>query len=398
MLHIGHGAFRATRRVSRWRRGDTVISALILAAMTVGIGFFIWGFATGWFGVSLSDLTNSLNRSVLQVKTSAQLSFELLNYTANGRNAIMRNIADVPVTLTRVEIVNPEGRIMSYYPSTGYTNITKLLPGENATLGETEIPLCGLCRGGDKLRMRVWFVASALYNEDIPLISIDEMKYVETVFVYPGMPPSSACAIPEGSKWLIVDVVDPVTYTDSGKIPPEPNDKFFIRTPAASQLESVFVDVLVVNASGAVGGVSGTILTISNTIQELHGNIANFQVPLNITITASGYEVIQRYWYLGGLPNEAHASGVQLWWVIDTATNKRMLDVVQVELGVNDLTGGNFSITLSLHDCNNNLLYRGTTRINIPRGMFTDTVFFEVSPRVNMEDVFAVVVEVSRVR
>ena len=75
-----------------------------------------------------------------------------------------------------------------------------------------------------------------------------------------------------------------------------------------------------------------------------------------------------------------------------------MLDVVQVELGVNDLTGGNFSITLSLHDCNNNLLYRGTTRINIPRGMFTDTVFFEVSPRVNMEDVFAVVVEVSRVR
>jgi hypothetical protein len=72
------------------------------------------------------------------------------------------------------------------------------------------------------------------------------------------------------------------------------------------------------------------------------------------------------------------------------------LDVVQVELGVNDLRGGNFSITLSLYDCNNNPLYRKTNQIRIPPGIFTDTVFFEVSPRVNMEDLFRVAVEVSR--
>jgi hypothetical protein len=41
LLNSGRAAARTTLRRSRWRRGDTVVSALILAAMTVGVGFFI---------------------------------------------------------------------------------------------------------------------------------------------------------------------------------------------------------------------------------------------------------------------------------------------------------------------------------------------------------------------
>ncbi|MEM2237748.1 MAG: hypothetical protein QXR26_03250 [Candidatus Caldarchaeum sp.] len=397
---MNYEASATPRKVSkcarrRLKRADTSIGVIILASLTVALGFFIWGFALGWFGTSLGDLTNSLNRAVLQVKTTAQLSFELLNYTSAGRSAILRNIASVPVTLTRLEIVTPDGRVMAYYPATGYSNLTKVLPGANATLDETVIPLCNLCRGGDKLRFRVWFVASGLFNEANPLLSVDEMKYAETIFVYPGNPPPSACAIPEGTKWLMVDIMDPITYTDSGKIPPSPNDKLFIRMPFASHSEEVLINIAVLNATGEVGGASATVPSISNTIHELRGTLANFQVPLNITVSASGFEVVQREWFLGGVPFRAHASGVQLWWSVDTATNTRIVDVVQVELGVNDLTGGKFTITLSLYDCNGVMLYTKSNTVAIPAGIFNDSVFFDVSPPVRMDDVFKVVVRVS---
>jgi len=385
------------RPMRRSIRGDTTIGMVIVVALTVAMGFFIWGFTLGWFGVSLSDLTNNLNRAVLQVKTTAQLSIELLNYTSFGRNAFLRNIASVPVTLTRVEIVTPDGIVLASHPANGYVNLTKVLPGKNTTLSESNIPLCNSCVGGEKLKFRVWFVATSLFNEENPLISVDEMKFVETIFVYPGGGTPSACVIPEGTKWLMVDLVDPVTYTDTGKIPPSPNDKLFLRIPFASHSEQTLVYVGVVNATGEVGGASATVPSISNVIHELRGSLANFQVPLNITISASGFEVVQREWYLGGIPGKAHASGVQLWWSVDMATKARVVDLIQVELGVNDLTGGNFSVSVELRDCRGMLLFNNTNRVSIPRGIFTDTVFFDISPPVKMDDVYKVAVVVREV-
>lgn len=45
------------------------------------------------------------------------------------------------------------------------------------------------------------------------------------------------------------------------------------------------VNVMIVNASGAVSGVSGTIPSISNSISELTGTISGFVVPMNITVS-----------------------------------------------------------------------------------------------------------------
>ncbi len=389
----------ATPRKGRYsvrRRGDMTVGALVLLAVTLAIGFFIWGFSLSWMGISFNDLSNSLNRSVLQVKTSAQLSFEAINYTTSGRIAIVRNVADVPVTLTRVEIVTPEGYLRAFYPSAGFANLSKLMPRQNVTLTDVEIPLCGVCVGGERLKLRVWYVASDLFDEANPVFSADEMKYVETIFIYPGGSPPSACQIPEGQKWMFIDVIDPITFTDSGRIPDSPNNRLFVRAPFASHSEDVLLNVVVVNASGAVGGVSGMVPSIGNSIVELTGPIGGFVVPLNITVDASGFEVVQRFWRLGGIPYRAHASGVQLWWSFDTATNQRLLNVVMVELGVNDLVGGSFVITLRLKDCVGNTIYIASNTVNLPRGIFSDSVFFDVSPPVRMDDVYEIIVEVDQ--
>lgn len=377
------------------RRGDTTVGALVLLAVTLAIGFFIWGFSLGWMGISFNDLSNNLNRAVLQVKTSAQLSFEAINYTSSGRSAMLRNVADVPVTLTRVEIVTPEGYLRAYYPSAGFANLSKLMPKQNTTLTDREIPLCGVCVGGERLKLRVWYVATDLFDEANPVFSADEMKFVETIFIYPGGPTLPTCQIPEGSKWLFIDLVDPITFTDSGRIPNPPSNRLFVRAPFASHSENVLLNVVVVNASGAVGGASGTVPSIGNSIVELSGPIGGFVVPLNITVEASGFEVVQRFWKLGGIPYKAHASGVQLWWSVDTATNERLLNVVMVELGVNDLVGGNFVITLTLKDCMGNTVYTSYNTVNMPRGIFRDSVFFDVSPPVRMDDVYEIIVEVN---
>lgn len=365
-----------------------------MVALTIGIGFFIWGFALSWLNLSFNDLTNNLNRSVLQVQTTAQLSFEFINYTSTGRNAVVRNVASVPITITRVEIVTPEGYLRAYYPPTQFANLTKVLPGRNATLSSSVIPVCNVCVGGERLKLRIWYVATKLYDESNPLLSADEMKYVETVFLYPGGRRASLCDLPPGTKWMSIDLVDPITFTDSGRIPGPPSNKLFIRAPFASHSENVILNVQVVNASGAVAGASNTVPTISNSISELTGGIGGFTVPLNITVSAGGYEVVQRFWRLGGIPLKAHASGVQLWWTVDTATGERILNVVMVELGINDLVGGTYVISLTLRDCQNNILYSSNNRITVPRGIYNDSVFFDVSPAVRMSDVYQVIVEV----
>lgn len=192
------------------------------------LGFLSGGLALSWLNISFNNLSTNLNRSILQVKTTAQLSFELVNYTTTARSAIVRNVASVPVTVTRVGLVTPEGYLRAHYPPTIFANLTKILPGENATLTDDEIPACYICVAGERLKMRIWYVASALFDEANPVHSADEMKYVETVFLFPGGRLPTVCEIPEGVKWMAVDLIDPITFTDSGRVPRVPSNKLFI--------------------------------------------------------------------------------------------------------------------------------------------------------------------------
>ncbi|MEM1534597.1 MAG: hypothetical protein QW059_05475 [Nitrososphaerota archaeon] len=373
----------------RKKSGDTVIGAVLLAALTVGVGIFILGVASGWLGASLQSSTGEANRAILLVKTSAQLSFEAVNYTKHTRNITLRNIAEVPITVTRIEIVTPEGALKASYPSGAFTNITGLAPGGSAVLGDDVVPICGSCLPQETLRLRVWYIASSLYNKDNPEISADEMRYVETVFTYPPGGVGPRCPLP--SNWMTVDVVDPVTYFDLGKIPPPPNNKIYARFPYASSNVIVPVDLQVRNASGELGFASNTVPSISNEMQAFTGSFSGFQVPLEVNIAAAGFNVLQRRWVFGGIPNKAHASGVTLW-----SNAERVVNVVEVELGKNDLVDLSLRITVILRDCNGDLIASRSVTSTIPRGVFTDSVFIDI-PSTSLTDIATVEVIVEEV-
>ncbi len=380
-------------RESRRRRGDTVIGAILLTALTVGVGVFILAVASGWMGVSLQSSTNEANRAILLVKTSAQLSFEKVLYTGDVRNITVRNIANVPVIVTRIEIVSPAGSLKASFPSSGFTKIGELQPQQAIEFDRSVIPACSSCTSLETLRLRIWYVASGLFNEDNPIVSVDEMRYVETVFVHPPVGAPPRCPLP--SNWMMVDVVDPVTYTDSGKIPPPPNNKVYVRFPYASASHTTTVDLQVINATGEYGFATNNVQTISNVLQPFTGSFSGFQAgphgPLVVQILSAEYTVIQGRWEFGGIPGKAHASGVTLW--SDANMN---VNVVEVELGVNDVVGGNYRVTVTLYDCNGAQIQSRSIIVRIPVGIFTDSVFIDI-PYTPLTDIYRVVIGVEEV-
>ncbi len=377
------------RMKTKRKSGDTVLGAIILASATVALGIVVWGFATGWFGVSLYDLTKNVNRDILLIKTSSQLSFEFVNYTSTWRSVTVRNIARVPLTITRIEIVSMDGQIRDYRPVTGigYDNLTRVEPGQAAVLGPDLVPPCPTCQSKERLRMRIWYIASSLFDESNPQISVDEMRFSETLFVFPESGVVSVCPLPEN--WMMVNIVDPVTYFSSGKIPGPPFNKIYIRTPMASSLADVDATIRVTNSSGEVAYASTYIKSISNSLQSFTGPFSGFQVPLIIEISATGFDVIQREWIIGGLPGKAHVSGVTLWYDAE-----KFVDVVEVELGVNDAVGGRYRVVVTIYDCRDMAVGQGSVTVNFPTGIYSDSVFIDISPAVGMENVYKVEVRI----
>jgi len=357
----------------RRRRGETIIGAVVLAALTVAVGVFVLAASAGWLGATLQATTREANKSVLLVKTSAQLAFEGVHITSAERKVVLRNIADVSLLVTRVEVVGLDGGLKASYPPVGFAKIVEIPPSENATLREDVVPPCPSCGPLSPLRLRVWYIASPLFEEDNPLASADEMRYVETLFNNPPGEATPRCPLP--SNWMTVDVVDPVTYFDTGKIPSSPNNQVYIRFPRASTSTYVSVDIQVIDVNNNWGTGSRVVESVSNELQAFTGSFENFQSPLRILIFGAGYEVIQREWVLGGIPNKAHASGVTLW--SDAVWN---VGVLEVELGVNDLVGGRYVVTALLYDCNGDLLASRSVTISVPVGIFSDQVFIDVPP------------------
>lgn len=71
-----------------------------------------------------------------------------------------------------------------------------------------------------------------------------------------------------------------------------------------------------------------------------------------------------------------------------------MLSTVVVELGINDLIGGRYVISVTLRNCIGAIVYAASNTITVPRGIYNDSVFFDISPAVRMTAVSEIIVEV----
>ena len=343
---------------------STVIGAAILTVITVILGVLLFGIAMGWLSATSNESTSEVGQEVLKIQSYQMLSIEYINYTVETHLVNVRNLAKIPLTITRIELWGENGLIDSI-PNPGYTNITKLQRSESATL---EIPYCSDCELGENLLLRIWYIASALYRENI-VESIDEMTFIETSFINNIGTIASECPLPE--TYLVIDVVDPITLVDSGEILPEPFNIVYIRSPLTNMLGTADFQVNVEGANGMGVGYSSYSIP-SNNLIRVQGNYEGIRGPLNITISSHGYGVLPRGWSLGYLEGRVHVSGVRIIW----SGADKLVRHVEVQLGF--AQPGTYRVSIELLDCNKNLIGYGEKHVNLPPDVSGEASIIEI--------------------
>jgi len=362
------------------RRGlSNLISEALLASLTVILGIVVLTVSAGWFNTATADATKDTNENILIINTSNMLKIEHVNYTLEEQRVIVRNIAKVPVVVTRLELRRENGALAGEIPDSAF--FSKLATLEKGDTAEFDIPLCTSCNYNEELTLMIWFVAAALFDEENPLNSADEMMFVETKFLNPVGEVVERCPLPD-SDWLLIDVVDPVTFTDSGAILPPPWNVVRIRAPVASSSTTTSLHVTVSGSSQGSGHASK--LVPSSQLISVEGGFSGITPPMEITVAASGYEVLQRTWYLDMLDDKIHVSGVTLSWTgVD-----RILTGIAIQLGV--AVPGEYRVSVQLYDCKGKLLGTFSKDVSIPEGIDATTVMISVEEGISLKEVYGI--------
>lgn len=378
------------RRSSAKKKGLTVVEVAIVASITLLLGIFLMGMSAGLFFNTTLDLTNETDRNIQLLR--GLLLIEAINYTeTNGveyATIIVRNIAKQPIdlTVTRIELLSKENVMYGSRPSAGYGNLTKLSIGESASL---EAPTCPQCLKGDILIYRVWYISSASYNEEQPLLSLNDMLFVESRIVKPvGPVPPPRCPLPRD--WVLLDKVDPVTDVELGEM--HSLNRVYIRPIFAS--ESADLDIFV-RIREVIGGKQGegsrTIRVPTHSDVSIPGQYAGIQVPFIITVS-SDWPITPSTWFFDGIPNKIHVSGIFLQWY----ERDRNVYSVMIELGAG--SRGNYSVSIVLRDCNQDILARGSSTVKVGPGMYSATTFIAFPDPVSFDQIYYVETDVEEIR
>ncbi len=292
------------------------------------------------------------------------LSIEYINYTVETHLVNVRNLAKIPLTITRIELWRESGLVDSF-PNPGYGNITKLQRGESTTL---EIPYCMDCTLGENLLLRIWYIASPLYKDNI-VEAIDEMTFIETSFINNVGTVVSECPLP--GTYLVVDVMDPITLVDSGEILPEPFNVVYIRSPLTNMLGVASFQVIVEGSNGVGVGYASYDIP-SNNLIRIQGNYEGIRGPFNITVSSHGYEVLPHEWNLDHLDEGVHVSGVRILW----SGADKLVRHIEVQLGF--AHPGTYRVSIELLDCNKNLIGYGEKYTSLPSDVSGEASIIEI--------------------
>ena len=365
------------------RSGITILGLVIIASITATLGILLLGITAGFFNKAVFDLTQETNENIQEIRSILVIESAECNLDSDQAEFTLRNVGMIDLTITRIELRSPEGEIYNSTPENGFTNITKVIRGENASLS-----IGGCVReGGGTVILRVWYISTNLFNPDHPEELIDKVSYLDLVLQSTPAVQPPTCPIPDN--WILVDFVDPISYVTSGTIA---RDYVRLRVPLASEPEQVHVTVTVQQLpSGGTRSGSGTIDSMSNEVQVVDADAAGLHMPVKITFNPSGgWVMIPGEWTFGGIPYELHVSDILLVW----DETKRVVYAALVSLGVG--SSGKYRVSITLKDCNGDVIASGQTEVTpVSVGGVEDT-WIEFSP-VKFDQIYYVETEIVRV-
>ncbi|MCS7095255.1 MAG: hypothetical protein NZ988_05580 [Thaumarchaeota archaeon] len=275
------------------------VATAILAGVTLFLGILLITLSAGWFSVNATDLNLQANREIQLIKTSGLLVFESVRYAANSasRSATVRNVSEVELCVTRVELIRENGILAGVWPTSpeGWarcdpTGLNPIMSRQSLNLSATDgtLPPCIDCSPGERIRLRVWYIARSLYDQNNPVNSADEMRFTETLIVFPGTRRVGMCTANLGSRYVVLSSIDPLTNYNNGRIMDSPNDKLYLgfshSTPATDN--PVHFGVKLVGRDNVVVVISSN-LRIDVPYEQAIAGAAGISTPFSAY--ASGY-------------------------------------------------------------------------------------------------------------
>ncbi|MCX7796954.1 MAG: hypothetical protein N2380_10635 [bacterium] len=370
------------------KKGLTVVEVAVIASLTLILGLFLMGISAGLFFNTTLDLTEETDRNIQLLR--GILFIENVKYSEiNGEEyayLYLRNIAKqyIDLTVVRVElIISRNNTLYDSIPDTptGFGNLTKLKTGEKKII---ESPICPSCMKGEVLIYRVWYISSDMYNVENPLMSINDMLYVEAKIAKPiGAEMSLKCPLPRDN-WVIVDYVDPVTGAMFGRIS-SLDPVISIRPSLAStQANDVSFTITVREIEGAGSGSGSATLNIPTIrLERIRGVYGGLQTPMKIFVY-SDWNIIQKEWVLGGIPEKIHVSSVFLQW----SRVDRTLEGIMLELGYGEV--GSYTVTIILKDCEQDVIQTFSLPISVDKINEFEVKFIPVSTQIRIDQVYFV--------
>jgi hypothetical protein len=415
MIYIRRKAISETVTPMRSRPGSItrtksagvspVLSSVILAAVTLAVGLLLVSLATSWFAVNALDTTQQTDKGIALVRTSGLLTFELVRYTSREdlRLVVLRNIAPQDLCITRIELIRQDGSLGGAWPSSpgrwvacGPDGLAPIAPQQKAELTSAELPECPSCFFGERTKLRIWYIARTLYNSDQPELSADEMKFVETIIVYPGARIGSPCALPEGTRWTTITAVDPMTNFLTGAFSNPPNNRFSVLINYANPL-TLSPQTFKFGLEDGDSSLSLTTdLRVGVTYEQHVGGVTGIETPFNLVIEGDSYIPIPSNFRFGALRDRSvHVSGIGLiTQYIAYISDQPVVTAIQVEVGKHD-NPATFQLTVVLRDCVGELLARLTRTVSLSAGVQWETTYLDLPAPLDITDVYYVEVELS---
>ncbi len=383
------------------KKGLTVIEVAVISSMVIALGIFLMLYSAGIFANTTYDLTKETDRNIQLLR--GILLIESVQYgEENGEEYAkihVRNIAKqaIDLTITRIELLISNDRFYDSLPKTpyGFGNLTKLINGEKKIL---DAPTCPSCHKGENLTYRVWYISSSLYDVENPLLSVSNMLYVEFRMIKPiGAVEVLKCPLPT-SNWIMVDYVDPATGAIFGRISTLEPAVYIRPSLASNQIEDMpFTVIVMEDETGRSGSGTASLDVPSIRLERISGTFGGLQTPLRI-IVGSSWDVIQREWFLDGLPNETlnslklHVSGIYLQW----SRIDRTLEGIMLELGLGEK--GNYNVRVILRDCYKDVLQDSTITVEVERINDFEIRFIPVSNSVRLDQIYYIETKIEEKR